>query len=799
MTRLGGQATILMAGLFGFARSGFAEELHGVVVDPSSMPVPGATIELRNGARMVSGTTSGADGTFTLEVPEWSGGQVVVSLPGFETVRVALGAAARVVLPIGRATDSTEVTASSTDDGPGGGSLGSGLSGAALQRLPSAREHVRDALPLLPSVMRGPDGLLRIDGARPHEAPLLVDGFDVTDPATGLSSVDLPLESVRRVDILRDPSAVTFGGALGPMASVETRTGGDSLEGGVQGLVPRPRFTGGGLGRLEGFFPRAYLGGPAAGGRVHYFTGAEYGFERIPVPGVTDSAGTPDTRETGATLFGRVDFQLSARHSLSVEGFVFPSRKAFFGLSPLRAAEAAPSVDNADRFLGMVDRHVFGKGMLTLRLGALSHSFHLRPAGDGLSTIAPQGWAGGSFSTLERGSLRLQASAEWTHPLGRHDLTTLIAVRSERLRGSISERAVRIHDAEGRTVRDIAFGAPARLTAQATGLAVALRDLWQVSERLQLDGGVRLDRSALGGGAIPSLRAGFRYALGGAGTTVLKGGAGTFVGTLPLSVPAFAAFPPRLDRSFDPVDGATLSSSVLRPSVGALSLPRAEALNLRLERQISPGWAALLGAGLRRSSHLATLDVRPAEGILAVRSDGRSRYSEMEAALRHSWGDGNQIFTSYTRSSARGDVNDFATLFAAAGDTEVLQTGGTARLSADAPHRLLTWGTFNLPGRFTCAPAVEWHSGFPYSALNARREYAGTLNGASFPPFLSIDVLISRMVTVSGKRLRLGAQVFNVTNHGNPRDVFAVGGAPGFGSFANSVGPTLRGIIAVSW
>jgi hypothetical protein len=37
---------------------------------------------------------------------------------------------------------------------------------------------------LLPSVMRGPDGLLRIDGTRPHEGALSVDGFDVTDPAT---------------------------------------------------------------------------------------------------------------------------------------------------------------------------------------------------------------------------------------------------------------------------------------------------------------------------------------------------------------------------------------------------------------------------------------------------------------------------------------------------------------------------------------------------------------------------------------------------------------------------------------
>jgi hypothetical protein len=793
---------IASACLLATGGSASAEELRGAVVDQSSLAVPGATVELRSGGTVLSATTSGADGTFTLDVPAGAAGRVVVSLSGFETVTVARDAAAHVVLKIAGATDSAEVTASSSDAGPGGGSLGSGLSGAALRRLPSARQHVRDTLPLLPSVMRGPDGLLRIDGARPHEAPLLIDGFDVTDPATGLSSLDLPLESVRRVEVLRDPMAVTLGGALGPMASVETNQGGDAFEAGIQGFVPRPRLSGGGVGRLEGFFPRASVGGSAAAGRLRYFGAFEYDFERIPVPGVTGPSGSPDTRETGATLFGRIDLQLSSRHTLGVEGFVFPSSRSRFGLSPLRAPEAAPTVDNSDRFIGLVDRHVLGKGMLSLRLGALTHSFHLRPVGDGLTSIAPRGWAGGFFSALDRHASRLQASAEWTQAFGtgagRHELTALVSFRSEGLQGRVDERPIRVLDDGGRTLREITFGAPARLSAHATSVAVALRDQWQASDRLQLDAGVRLDRSSLGGGLVPSARAGFRYALDGNKATVVKGGAGTFVGTIPLSVPAFVGFPTRLDRSLDPLTGAPIVSSLLQPTVGALSLPRAFAVNLSLERQLAPGWDVLLGAGLRRSSHLATLDVHPAEGLLAVRSDGRSRYAEAEVALRRQWGGGNQVLVSYTRSSTQGDVNDFATLFAA-GDTALLRPRGMARLAADAPHRLLFWGTFDLPGGFTFAPALEWHSGFPYSVLGPRREHRGAPNTAAFPSFFSLDVLVSKTLTVAGKRLRLGAQVFNVTNHRNPRDVFAVAGAPDFGSFANSVGPTVRGVMAVSW
>jgi hypothetical protein len=800
--RIGRSVAIVSACLLAFGGLASAEELRGLVVDQSSLAVPGATVELRRGDTVVSATTSGADGSFTLDAPAGTAGSVVVSLSGFETVTVARDAAARVVLKVAGATDSAEVTASGSDSGAGGGSLGSGLSGAALRRLPSARQHVRDTLPLMPSVMRGPDGLLRIDGARPHEAPLLIDGFDVTDPATGLSSLDLPLETVRRVEVLRDPMAVTLGGALGPMASVETNQGGDAFEAGVQGFVPRPRLSGGGAGRLEGFFPRANVGGSAAAGRLRYFGALEYDFERIPVPGVTGSKGTPDMRETGATLFGRIDLQLSSRHTLGLEGFIFPSSRSRFGLSPLRAPEAAPTVDNADRFIGLVDRHAVGKGMLSLRLGMLTHSFHLRPVGDGLTTIAPRGWAGGSFSALDRYSSRLQASAEWTEAFGsgagRHELTTLLSFRSEGLQGTVDERPVRILDHAGRTLREITFGAPARVTAHASSVAAALRDQWQINDRLQLDGGVRLDRSSLGGGFVPSARAGFRYAIDRDAITVVKGGAGTFVGAIPLSVPAFGGFPNRLDSSFDAVSGAPISSALLQPAVGALSLPRAFAANLRVERRLAPGWDVSIGAGLRRSSHLATLDVRPSEALLAVRSDGRSRYAEVEAALRHQWGGENQVLVSYIRSSTRGEVNDFATLFAA-GDAALLRPGGMARLAADAPHRLLAWGTFDLPRGFTFAPALEWHSGFPYSVLGPRREHRGAPNTAAFPSFFSLDVLVSKTLTVAGRRVRVGAQVFNVTNHRNPRDVFAVAGAPAFGSFTNSVGPTFRGVMGVSW
>lgn len=783
----------------GLAAAGPA--IHGVIVDSSGLSVPGATVELREGELTIASTTSSIDGTFVLEAPH-TGSTVVVSLAGFQTVSVAAIDATRVVLPVAGVTETTVVTAAGSPQGASTeASIGTALTAATLQRLPTARQHVNDALPLLPSVVRGPDGLLQVDGARPHEVPLLVDGFNVTDPATGVSAIDLPLESVNRVDVMRDPAAVTFGGALGPIVSIDTRTGGDQFAFGTQGFVPRFRLGNGGFGRVEGFFPRSYVGGKALDGRARYFVSGEYDYERIRVPGVTVGRGSPDTTEVSGTVFGRLDAELGERHSLTAEGIFFPGQKTSYGLSPLRPTTAAPTRAETDLFLGLIDRHVLSPSSLfTMRVGVLAHDTTVTPASSLAPVLTPLGWRGASFSTFDRRSSRLTASAAWQHTIaaaGTHTVTVEATFDDERLAGTLTNRPVTIVDATGATVRQIQFGADGALAASARHLGVAVRDNWRVSDALQFDGGVRIDRNSLGGGATPSARVGVKYQFGDAATSI-SGTLGRFVGTIPLTVPAFGGFPHRRDVSIDPATGAALGSTTFTPSVGDLSPPRAWVATARIERRLAPGWDALIGSTLRHSSRLATLDVRAGSGLLMAASTGQARYREVEVALRHTWGDGNESFVSYTRSSARGDLNDFSTVFAA-GDTEVLRPGGTGRLRADAPHRWLAWLSLNAPHGFVVAPTVEWHSGFPYTPLTTRFDFAAAPNSASYPSFASLDLGVFKTFDIQKRRIKTGIQVFNATNHFNPRDVYAVPGTDRFGSFTNSVGPTLRGVLTFLW
>lgn len=778
-----------------------AQDWRGVVVDQTGLALPGATVQLLDGQRVVATVTTDAEGGFTLS-SALRGETLVVSMNGFETARLPLSAAARVTLQIARTTEQTTVVAPiGGASAPTNAVLGNTISTINVTRLPSKNFKAKESLPLLPGVVRGPDGLLQLGGARAHDTPLFLDGFNVTDPATGISGINLPLEAVRGVQVLRDPMAITYGDLLGGLIAMESRPGGDTIHWGLQGVIPRPRFTSPGFGRIEGIFPRAYTYGANKSGSFQFTTAVEYDYERIPVPEVTKGPG-PDIIERLATTFLRFDFKLNERQSLTVHQLSFHGQQEHHGLSPRRREEATFDFKNRDLFFGLTHRAVLGEGsVLTTQVGAFGHRTEIEPNGQGIAVLTPDGWRGNWFATAERRAARYNTVVTWERvmPIGQHqhDFTVSLEAAGRLLEGRVAERPIRVEDAEGRVVRTISFGAPSDITATDRRFSAVFRDVWQFSSRTQLDAGARIDSRRVGGTAV-SARAGIRRQLDEAGATVLKAGFGKFVGTVPLGVPAFGGYPSRIDRRFDPRTGAMTAEIELQPTLGLLRQPHALTGTFSLERQLTPTLDGQVVFTVRRSEELATLHVPSQSGPLTVESTGRSDYRELQLSVRKTWIDNQQVFVSYVRSSGRGESNDFTSLFGFV-DAPLLQPGAFARLSTEAPHRLVAWGTVNLPFRMVVSPVAEWRSGFPYSVLNNQYVYSEAPNSRRFPAFFAADMVIYKTVTVKKRDADLGIQLFNFTSHRNPRDVYAVTNAPRFGTFTNSVGTIVRGYLLVKW
>ena len=71
--------------------------------------------------------------------------------------------------------------------------------------------------------------------------------------------------------------------------------------------------------------------------------------------------------------------------------------------------------------------------------------------------------------------------------------------------------------------------------------------------------------------------------------------------------------------------------------------------------------------------------------------------------------------------------------------------------------------------------------------------------GGRFPNFLAVDVRVTKGITVIGRKIRVGFQIFNLGSHVNPREVMSNQGSPRFGEFLNSVdmGISLRLLLGI--
>ncbi len=771
----------------------------GVVVDQTGLPLPGVRIEVVRGASVVGTMISGSDGTFS--IPAANPDDVLnVMLDGFEPAHVPVSRAARIVLELAHATESTTVVASVlTSSGAAMETLGSRMTAQLAQRLPEPRPRILQSLPLLPSVVRGTDGLLRIGGTRPHESSLWIDGFDVTDPVTLTSAIDLPNESVKGMAVLREPTAATFSGALGSIASIETVPGGDKFTAGVQGFIPRPRLsTNYGLGRIEAFFPRAYASGRV--GKLHYFASTEFNFERVPVPGVTDKSGSPATGASGTSSFVRFDLPLSPTNTLTFESIIAPAHATAVGLSTLIERAAAPDITNRDLFGGIVDHIVLGpNSLLTLRVGLGQHRTEVQSSGRDAAILAPDGWHQNFFAEVTDSGVRRAASATFDRSgltaAGAHTLSFSADVRERSMSGAIETHPIQIQDDVGRTMRLIATSQVPSLRASDTTVGFGVRDLWEPLKRLQFDLNLRTDVPTTESASL-SPRLAVSYGVDDNGRTTIKGSVGRFVGRVPLGALGFDQLGSRVDLSFVP--GTGFVRRAFHPALGPIFLPHADMVSIEIEHRILPTLELQAAFRRRTGFELPTVNVPPLGGATTLSSSGTSTYNELAVSIRQTWRADRELFVSYVRSSSIGDVNDYGTLITNL-DAPLFEPAGQAPTPTDTPHRLRSWATFQFPRDIVISPAVEWRTGFPFSLVDVYRHYVGEPNSQRFPSYFSLDVTAFKTFEILSRKWDLGLQFFNVTGHFNPRDVIAVVNTPRFGEYSNSFGVTLGGYMRVRW
>ena len=262
-----------------------------------------------------------------------------------------------------------------------------------------------------------------------------------------------------------------------------------------------------------------------------------------------------------------------------------------------------------------------------------------------------------------------------------------------------------------------------------------------------------------------------------------------FYDRVPLMLPVFGSMPNRTVTMLDP-NGQALSSTVYQNRIiDGIQNPRSTSWNVAVERQVLQTLSVRVAYEQRNTAR--DFVVSPSSGVnpgvLALSNGGSDSYREYQVAGRYQL-PRLTVNGSYVRSRAYGNLND-PTLFFGNYAQAVIQPDARARLPFDAPNRTLFWADVAGPWKLTILPVYDVHTGFPYSVDNQFRDYVGPRDARRFPRFSSLDLQVSRPVSLSlhGReyKVRAGFGVFNVFNHFNPRDVQNNLDSSEFGGFFN--------------
>lgn len=730
---------------------------------------------------------------------------IEASAPGLNTtlaVEVKPGTASVVPIELDIATVTSTVTVAANDPPAVEESAQKNtISRSIVEEAPNQTEKIESLLPLVPGVVRGPDGRINMKGAQATQAGWLVNSANVTDPATGGQAINLPIDVVSSVQVISNPYDPEYGKFTGAVSSVETRTGNfDKFHLSMQNLVPRARDRDGHIVGIGAFTPRVTFTGPLLKDRLAFTQSFEYRFVRTPVESLPPLQ--RDSKLESFDSFSQFDLKINERQTATLSVAVFPQKFDYLGLNTFTPQPSTPDLHQRGYQFSAQHRYVAESGgLLTSQLAFEKFDADVFPNSENPYRLLVETTEGGFFNRQNRDTERVEwqeiYQSSTKHLYGLHQLKAGFDFSHSSYDGHQQFLPVDIVGAAGATLERIEFGAPSNFSVHQNEFAWFVGDQWTVSSRLTFDFGLRLDSDSVTDSTHAAPRAGLTFALTSDRRTLLKAGGGLFYDRVPLNVPAFPRFPDRTIQTFGPAGEVISSVPYSNVIIGGIRNPRSGAWNVELDRQVMEH--LLVRVAYQQRNTVRDLVLAPVTNVdgsfLSLANRGRDFYREFQITgryqIRH-----HTLNASYVRSKAAGNLNDFNQFFG--NDPQaVIQADARGRLSFDAPNRFLVWGEFRAPWKMTVLPVFDLHTGFPYSVVNQGRDFVGPRNDQRFRGFNSTDVQVLKEFALPfrGKEhtVKVGLGVFNLFNHFNPRDVQNDLDSYRFAEFFNGPNRTFRG------
>ncbi|HEX8894513.1 MAG TPA: carboxypeptidase regulatory-like domain-containing protein [Terriglobales bacterium] len=794
------------------AAAEFPAQVDISVVDEKNQPIAQARIAVTSDDKDVTTVATDVSGKASVVLPAKGTYLLTITKKGYLDVQTTVDATKNsepllvdvVLNAVDLGQQSVDVKA--TADNPVTDASGSqqSLPTAQAKVSPTRPVTLTDALPLIPGIVRGQDGTVRIAGMGEDHSALLVNSVDVTDPATGNFGLSVPIDSVQTVEVSVMPYLAQYGRFTAGVVSAETRRGGDKWDFSLNDPLPDWRIRSAHLEGVKDATPRFNVSGPIIKDKLYFLEGAEYllyKYEARTLP-------YPDNYSTSQALnsFTQVDWIINQDQTLTASLHWAPHTLDYVGLNYFDPQPVTPNANFHEATATIMHRWSLGGGLLQSTLAETNVSSDVTPQQySRLMVLQPTGNSGNYFSQEARNSSRYEWIENYTvkplHFFGDHTIQMGSVLGHSENEGQFYARPVLIQNTSGQTLQRINFvgGRPFDLTDFEP--AVFVQDHWVVNPHLAIDLGVRYEEQTITSTTRTAPRGGFVWSPD-SGKTTVRGGMGIFYDSVPLDIYAFNSYPSQLITTYGP-DGLPVGPPIhyinltdqaveskfpfidRREKTGNFA-PYSIAWNLEGERILNRMLTLRLKFLQSWEDGMITLEPEVVDGrhAMVLGSGGSAETRQLEFTSRIGAEANRQFYFSYVRQYAYGDLSS-ASNYLGNYPFPVVRSGLVAALPSEIPNRFLLWGTYSLPKKFMVNPHLELRNGFPYQPTDVLQQWVQTTGPQyRYPRYFSADVAVAKDFQVRQEHaVRLTLTVQNLTNHFNPLQVHSNTGDPQYGQF----------------
>ena len=439
-------------------------ELRVFIVDSQGAPVFDAQVRIssQSGTPVEQLTqTSGTTDFQNVPCGAWS---VIAAKEGFEaatqTAQIASGGNVEVSLALNPKMQASSVNVS--DNVPlveQSSTQRTELRTAEVKTLPTNPATVTDTLPLVPGVVRSPDGELKIDGTGEQRSSFVVNQTDVTDPATGKFGQTIPVDAVETVNVLTTPFLAQYGRFTAAVIAVETKRGGEKWHADLNDPFPDFRIRSYHMRGIRNETPRVVVGGPLLKNRLYLNTALVYFFDNS--PNRTLPFPYNESKLQSINSFTQLDLIISAKQILTATLHVSPQHTNFVNPDYFNPQPVTPTYAQHN-YVGTIADHLgIFNGILDSSVSVQRFDAYIGSQGSADMVLTPTGNLGNYFGNQTRNARRQEWLETWSAApfrlLGTHLIKAGTSYTGLGNDGQFIYRPVQLRDLTGQLLEQIDF------------------------------------------------------------------------------------------------------------------------------------------------------------------------------------------------------------------------------------------------------------------------------------------------------------------------------------------------------